>query len=403
MAINHSPIYCRALWSRPTAVIAVSYGSDDLLRNVMVSGDSQQGYLDLDYPEEGIYVIFQDRAMQIAASSCDKRKCSISRICRCDVPKYSVKRPLPSRPSFKRYLSSWSVRKPCLHCLLTWMRLYQAAEAANRFGLQFLQYPRTLTSISLFDHYTFFHDYEIEELSRQSNCNGSLNRPIEAKAHCSSRQFQWMLDAWDEFVDAKCYEPGYITAISTIGVDTEEEDVPQEDSGWDDFGFPLKPAPAPAPLDNEEYDTFDDIIKEEFPKLSKFKVPTAEELDSIDSTIGGATPSEEQDDPVPAVIPPKGMNMARCFGTRLMSDGSVVPLSLEPMEPSIATRAKRSYSDAIELGKRDEALAEEISRIKNRKRNAGKTYSLNRWFSYPVMSPASRLKRGPKKLSVSSS
>ncbi|KAK6953208.1 hypothetical protein Daesc_005508 [Daldinia eschscholtzii] len=67
MAIYHGRIPCKVTPSRSVVVVAASYGNDGQLRNVIISGNDQQHYLDLDFPDEGVYIVYQDRAIQVAA------------------------------------------------------------------------------------------------------------------------------------------------------------------------------------------------------------------------------------------------------------------------------------------------------------------------------------------------
>ncbi|KAI1654427.1 hypothetical protein F4813DRAFT_208520 [Daldinia decipiens] len=412
MAVHHGRVACKTIPSRSVAVVAASYGKDGQLQTTIVSGISQQRCLDLDVldvPDEGVYIIYQDRAIQIAAPPCDKRKCNASHICRCDTPQFSVKRPPFSRHSIKRRVVSWPVWKPCMCCLLTWLRLYQATEAVNRLNLQFLRHPRTLTWTSLYDHQAFHYDAEIEERSVRSNYNGTSNRPINPKSSCSPRIFEWMKDTWSEFVDSGCCKPRSITALpdnenSTYDESyfTKEQAGSEIDSDWDDLDMPCVPYNTSDNTSNEDYDLIDDLIEEEFPNLRKSDT-------AIPTEDNG--PDEERDDPAPVVIPPKNMEMARGFET-VTTSGKSSPAQLgnssyvsiidsQTIEPQTALGTKRSYSDLLESDQRSPTPAEDLSRIKQRKREIAKPSIRSRHRYSPVIHQSfPHLKRIPQRILV---
>ncbi|KAI1643402.1 uncharacterized protein F4817DRAFT_254428 [Daldinia loculata] len=419
MAIHHGRVACKATPSRSVAVVVASYGSDGQLRTTIISGISQQRSLDLDVPDEGVYIIYQDRAIQIAAPPCDKRKCNASHICRCDTPQFSVKGSLFSRHSIKRRVVAWPVWKPCLCCLLNWLRLYQAAEAVNRHNLQFLRHPRTLTWTSLYGHQAFHYDAELEERSVRSNYNGTSNRPTNPKSYCPPRVFEWMKETWSEFVDSGCCKPRSITTLSdnedgtyNESVFTKEQDGSETDSDWDDLDMPCVPSSTSDNTSNEDYDLIDDLIEKEFPMLRKSDTTISTKGDLPYSSKKDNGPDEERDDPAPVVIPPKNMTMARGFvaatglgkpsPAQLGNDSSVSIIDSKCTKPQTgALGTKRSYSTIVESDQRSPTPAEDLSRIKQRKREIAKPSIRSRHRYSPVIHQSfPHLKRIPQRILV---
>ncbi|KAI0122637.1 hypothetical protein F4814DRAFT_446577 [Daldinia grandis] len=376
MAICHGRLACKATPSRSVVVVASSHGSDGQLQTTVISGTNQQSGLDLDIPDEGVYIIYQDRAIQIAAPPCERRKCNVSGICRCDIPQFSVKRSFFSRQSIQRRIVSWPVWKPCLSCLRKWLRLYQATEAANRLNLQFLRYPRTLTRTSLYDHQGFHYDDELEERSVPSTYNGTSNKPISPKLICPPRIFEWMKETWSEFLDSGCYKRRSITTLPDNNDKSrfpKEQDSSETDSDWDDLDIPPVRSSTPDKTEIEDYDLIDDLIETEFPKLQKG--PTT--ISKVDSS-----PDEESDNPAPVVIPPKNMTMGRDLQTtiesgkrspvKLGNDSSIFITAPESIASQTVPGIKRSYSDLIESDQGGPTPTEDLSRTKQQKREITK-------------------------------
>ncbi|OTB17687.1 hypothetical protein K445DRAFT_20157 [Daldinia sp. EC12] len=419
MAIHHGRIPCKVTPSRSVVVVAASYGNDGQLRNVIISGNDQQRYLDLDFPDEGVYVVYQDRAIQVAAPLCDKRKCYISHICSCDIPQFSINKSPHTRHSMKQRVVAWPVWKPCQCCLLNWLRLYQAAEAVNRLKLQFLRHPKTLTRTSLYDQQAFFYDTDIEERSIRSNSNGTFNRPTKLGGRCPPRVFEWMKDTWNEFVDSGCCKPRSITVIPENDDATydeafsaKERNNSEIDSDWDDLGIPYASSSTSNTTESEDYDLIDDLIETEFPKLQKNAVTSAK-VDLSHSLTSNDSNVEDDDDPVPVIIPPKTMTMARDFGTATEpekltpvqighdSSTSVIESKHTPRSET-ALGTKRSYSDLVESEKRSSNLIGELSsRIKQQKRDIAKPTIRYRHRYSPIIRPSFiRVKRVPQRLLV---
>ncbi|KAI0849341.1 hypothetical protein F5Y00DRAFT_261479 [Daldinia vernicosa] len=418
MAICHGRLACKSTPSRSVAVVVASHGSDGQLQTTIISGINQQPGLDLDVPDEGVYIIYQDRAIQIAAPPCDQRKCNASNICRCDITQFSVKNSLPSRHNIKRRIVAWPVWKPCLSCLVNWLRLYQAAEAANRHNLQFLRHPRTLTWTDLHGHQAFHYDAELEERSIKSNYNGTFNRPINPKSSCPPRVFEWMKDTWGEFVDSGCCKPRSIIALPDSGEITydesrlaKEQDSLEIDSDWDDLDMPWGPNISDDTA-NEDFDLIDDLIENEFPKLRRSSPTIPTELDTPRPTTEDNNPDEERDDPAPVVIPPKNMTMTQLFKTetelrrpspvQLGKDSSVSIIDPKGTEPQTGTLGtKRAYSALVESDQCDATPAEDLSRTKQRKREIAKPYIRSRHRYSPVIHQSfPHLKHTPQRILV---
>ncbi|KAI2639502.1 hypothetical protein GGS26DRAFT_271142 [Hypomontagnella submonticulosa] len=378
MASHHGPVACQAIPSEPTTVIATSYSTDSQLRNSIISGSDKHCSLDSDLPDEGIYIIHKDRALQIAAPPCEKRKCCNTSLCRCDVACLSTGSPSLGYQSLKRRALTWAMSKPCQGCLFNWLRLYQAAEAAHRLGMQFLQHPRTLTWASLYDHQGFHHDAELAEQSVHSSNNGEHPKSIDPSGDsCPTRMFEWMKETWSDFVESECCKPGSITALPedgdngadesctsslSISSETSSSSDSDSDSGWDDTDVPYKPA-ASTSIPSEYDDTTSLRSGSEQPH------PTVE-----------YESSDEDDAPPPVIIPPKNMVIAQALraprGPRVHRptgsgrDGAITVEYIEEIETPPPLRVKCFYGDLIVFEPDDLALPEDASHAKHQKTDA---------------------------------
>ncbi|KAI1384425.1 uncharacterized protein F4822DRAFT_363378 [Hypoxylon trugodes] len=396
MTSRHSVVACKAIPSRPATIVAVSYDVNNQLRSSIIAGSSSRyAATSPDLPDEGIYIIYQTRALQIAAPPCDKRKCSTSHLCRCDTPQFAAKSARLGRRAsgFKKRGIAWPVWKPCQDCLFNWLRLYPAAEAANRLDMQCLQHPRTLTWSSVDGNYAFFYDAELEEQAIRSTKNGGgrndgVGRSNDRKAYCSRRLFEWMNGAWTAFAESGCCKPGSITAVSDYEDETggngngDRRNSLGTDSEWDDMDIPCAPRNTSTNCEGDDYDFIDDLIDAEFPKLRETSPPkdsinSSSETKPCPQTNSNYFDGEEDDGTsAPAIIPPKNMAVGQGLHISTPTTASpipwtpVYPCGNKPYQPVELAGLKRSYLDLLEMANDDVTPSEDAARAKQRKRDS---------------------------------
>ncbi|KAI1760143.1 hypothetical protein GGR53DRAFT_101989 [Hypoxylon sp. FL1150] len=321
MRLTHGTIACSAIPTTPVTIVVASYNAEGQLESRVFSGDNKRQYTCPDAPEEGVFIQFRDRALQIAVPSCDQRMCNS--ICGCDKSYHA------SRVSTIQAKLGWHFKKPCPDCFMDWMQLFPAAEAANQLRMKFLKHPRTLTASKADGLQTFYFDGELEESifrSRQNGCQSRSNRAARKAKRCSQMQFDRMTDAWNQFVAAGCYKPDRVIPLS----DSEDEsaNVPSPrtrknsgiDSEWDDLSIPPKSRPQSRQSKNSDgYDSISDLISAgEFTRLQEYIAMRAAQASNDD------IPGEDgDDDPAPVVIPPKNMKVGQ--GLRLSIDSPRMP------------------------------------------------------------------------------
>ncbi|KAI1448372.1 hypothetical protein F5Y02DRAFT_305519 [Annulohypoxylon stygium] len=408
MPSQHSIIACKAITSRPTTVVAASYDSDSQLRNDLISGNKPN----VDFPDEGVFVIYRNRALQIAAPPCDQRKCNISQICRCHGPQFATQGALHENSSAKGAVR-WPMRKPCSHCLFNWLHLYQATDAASQLNMKCLQHPRTLTLTTLHGEEAFYYDSEIEDEHIHSKSNGDTSKYANAKPSCSSTVFEWMTDAWTEFTDCCCWcKTTSITALSDSEGDPPGEDGStigqgnsDDDWDWDDFDTPCEQKSQSSDSESDDYDFIEDLVATEFPKLRKSNetlIATGRQSKaelSCDQAVDYDDDSSAEDDiPAPVVIPPKNMAVGQGLRgsmdfasptpvtTRNSSLVTVIDAKYAKSQGSLGT--KRSYCDLVGSEESETESAEDPSRAKQRKLDLASTdYGVKYPKGYMVYGP----------------
>ncbi|KAI0117600.1 hypothetical protein F4776DRAFT_273225 [Hypoxylon sp. NC0597] len=388
MTSHHSLIACKAIPHQPVTVVAVSYGLDNQLQNEVISGNNKHHSPNPDLPDEGVYLIYKNRALQIAAPPCDQRKCNTSHLCRCNTPVFSNTRNLGRQQNTKKRATTWSMWKPCCGCLFNWLRLYQATEAANKLNFQCLQHPRTLTLANLDEHQTFSYDSELEEEPFRSNRNGNSPMSINSKSCCSARRFEWMCDAWNDFIKCGCCKPRSVTALSDYEDEEHSEccssagqDNSGSDSDWDDLDIPCETASASSQSDYDDYDLIEDLIDQEFPKLRKTELFSirATRPPKVEPTflVMDDSSFDEEDTPAPVIIPPKNMTVGKGLRSSTNLTPSMTMLSeseritliagAQWLEAQSTLSKKRSYRSLIRSGQYNSQQAEDLSRAKQRK------------------------------------
>ncbi|KAI6087539.1 hypothetical protein F4821DRAFT_105174 [Hypoxylon rubiginosum] len=332
MPFYHGRVACKAIPSTDVTIIVAAYDADGQLRTTALSSNNQHMYDCADAPDEGIFIEYQDRALQIAAPPCDQRMCK--GLCSCDRSYCSTK--INSRQThLNRKKGVWW--KPCHNCLVDWMRLYPAAEAAHKLGMQFLRHPRTLTSVESSDGYCSFHyDGELEEATIRSNHNGGRSQSAIA---CPEKLFEWIMDTWNKFTASGCHKPDCVIALSDSDASSKRKSS-SDDSEWDDLDIPCKVRRQSRQVKSTgEFDCINDLIEEgEFPRLRKCcsaksvagprekgKANQSQADDDNDDSS-----SQDGGDPVPVIIPPKNMRIGK-------------GLSRQGSEVSLVTNSSRTY------------------------------------------------------------
>ncbi|KAI0382669.1 hypothetical protein F5Y04DRAFT_41552 [Hypomontagnella monticulosa] len=394
MAPHYRHIACQGIPSQPTTVVATSYSSDSQLQTSIISGNDKHCPLDPDLPDEGIYIIHGNRALQIAAPPCEKRRCSNSHLCRCDISCLSTECSPVGHQNLKQRALGWPIWKPCPGCLFNWLRLYQAAEAVHKLGMQFLQHPRTFTWADRYDKQGFHRDVDLDEQPVRSNSNGKHPESADPFGnYCPPRVFEWMKESWDDFIDSGCCKPGSITALPDDEDDGDDEDDEDDradkrctssesdvskdsdtDSDWDDVDIPFKPASTSSHTESEEYDLIDDLIKEEFPKLQRSSNASPQpKPEQQHPTVHYESPDEDEPPP-PIIIPPKNMTIGKGLPhlrepevlrpTRSRADNSPTVTDLKDIGTRLTMGVKRLYHDLVTSDPEDKG------RTKHRKTDA---------------------------------
>ncbi|KAI4868932.1 hypothetical protein F4820DRAFT_76744 [Hypoxylon rubiginosum] len=438
MSSYHRRGVCKAIPSIPVTLLVASYDADSQLRSTVFSSDSKHHYSCADAPDEGVFIIFQNRALQIAAPPCDQRKCKD--ICYCDTSYHSTKIHSDSNKAKKRKIA-WPTWKPCQNCLFNWLRLYPAAEVAHKRGMQFLQHPRTLTWSKSNGRHSFRYDGELEEDSVCSIQNGPCARSRNFISPCPPKLFKWMTDTWNEFITSGCYKPDRVISLPDFedescndqspnkGEDSDNGEAEESDSDgeWDDLDIPYKHlSQSRYAKSADEFDTIDDLIEEgEFPRLrkayaTKTTIPTRKErkpnqpqADDDDSDNS----SSDGDAPAPVILPPKNMTIGRGLGRhadprvpramRLGKGGAMCALAvasdLPRATPRPSLRQKRSHGDFAASEPAELLPAEDSPRMakyQKREPSRPRTDDLHRRQGFAVQRPMSQIGHASPKLLV---
>ncbi|KAL7627114.1 hypothetical protein AAE478_003890 [Parahypoxylon ruwenzoriense] len=350
---------CRSVPTSPVYIVSAGYGAGGKFRFSVSSGGRKFRSYPLSLPDEGVYLVYGNRALQVAALPCENRKCCNSPICRCDTRTpgltSTTQNGLGQNQNQAPYIKSVLTRKPCCNCLSNWLELYQASQAADRLGMQFLYHPKTLTWANLLDHQAYHYDSMLVEEKRHARWSRNGIRPRSSPSGDSSYIIDWMREAWTEFADKECCSAGNFMPLSKDrdcgdgnsdiddasdhegrrAVEKDDSSDNDTDSGWDVVDIPCEiktevkttqtasSPQEPSKCDSDEYDLIEDLIEVEFPKLRKTidtvvdAKPGAISLSSPSKMEPSSVPTDStlDDDndapPVPVITPPKDMTMAR--------------------------------------------------------------------------------------------
>ncbi|KAI1638838.1 hypothetical protein F4809DRAFT_639121 [Biscogniauxia mediterranea] len=297
MPFHRGSISCGTAPSCSATVVAVTYTANNQLQSNIVTGSTPS--TPFSFPNEGVYILSRNRALQIAGPPCDRRHCNFRQICLCDADR-------SSNIIIERSLSQLSRQTgPSHDCLVSCMHLYEATEVAYMAGMSIFAVPRTLTWASSFGYYAFRYDTDLEE-----NCalfSFDLSVSLKASKVGSQLWLGYMVDGWRAFLNRGSYKPDcFITSIPDSGDDSGYDSA--SDADWDDFDIPLEGRDSKdEEEESDDFDLIDDLIEEEFPHLRK----------TYSRNQGHASSVEDvdiyYDAPVPVIIPPKNMVIGRAL------------------------------------------------------------------------------------------
>ncbi|KAI1334185.1 hypothetical protein F5Y15DRAFT_429651 [Xylariaceae sp. FL0016] len=268
-------IVCRAIPSSPVTVVAVTLNTTGRLETNIVSGPklathtlSDEGtYVD-SFTNEGLYLVYQGQALQVAAPQCDQRSCNRNQICTCALVR--------SSEQLLGYTTKSARTKSCPDCLGNWLRLYEAADHIRHLGMSFLASPPTLTwDENNFGKLAFHYDTELDE--QQPGFSYKCPTRTGTPTGCSPEFFGYITEAWKNFLCLGGHKSDNTIAFSNFKSDDDcSSDSNSDDSGWFDFDEPLhsKSSQLWDEATHDGFDLFDSIIMEEFPKLKLRKVNT---------------------------------------------------------------------------------------------------------------------------------
>lgn len=353
-------------------VIASTYDGRGEPRSKVLLGIGKGSRHIVDFPEDGIYLVYKDRALQVAGSQCTNRKCNW--VCYCDKDRLpTTPCDPPTHRTLKSIASDWTTWKPCNDCLFRWLCLYQVVEKSYPF--QLLAYPRTLTWTSSLGYDAFQYDDEWEDLSEHYYVRSTYNgrRQTMSDDPTSVRVFNWMLEAWVDFVKMGGYKGASVKSVSesdpnvTALSDTDFDVISEytesigdivsiKDDESDSRRIQIATPPSSHhEAEDDDFDHIDDVIEEEFPILHEKEIARKKKA-ARNKKVANNERNDHGEDP-PAIIPPKDMAVGRGFR----------PTS-QDTKPQTRPGQKRQH--------RDLDVNDDASRAKQRKRE----YDVSSWI-----------------------
>ncbi|KAI1866067.1 uncharacterized protein JN550_008045 [Neoarthrinium moseri] len=150
----------------------------------------------IDFPEEGIYIIYNNRAIQIAGAPCEHRACERSVLCQC-----KDNNPDDDAAKAPFFANDWDQMedfRPCTGCLLIWFRLANIKYQVQARSLKFYARPRTLTCVPYLGSLVLSYegDSELDPSLDLAPQEGTKNDDNNAPPYL----LPWMLEAWDTFI-----------------------------------------------------------------------------------------------------------------------------------------------------------------------------------------------------------
>jgi hypothetical protein len=171
----------------------------------------------------------------------------------------------------------------CGYAALAWLHLYEAAETIRSLGLCFLAYPRALSWDDLFGEVGYHFDSDLEEhYAVKCTYKCLFKGAARGKACPPDLVLGFIRDVWRDFLE---YGGHDFKDVATLDDDDDTDDDTDDDSReWDDADIPITlsvtvsatAAATASPISRrrtrgteDEFDLFDDVIEEEFPRVKE--------------------------------------------------------------------------------------------------------------------------------------
>ncbi|KAI1268615.1 hypothetical protein F5Y18DRAFT_236389 [Xylariaceae sp. FL1019] len=247
---------CKSTRNRPVTLISTIQDPDGQMRQNVLCGPEPA--ISPYFEEEGIYILYKSRALQIAAAPCDQRRCNMTCVCTCAAVGSNIH--LRSNDQHQH------IPKPpkgcTAECMASWLHLYEAVEQTRSLEFCFLAHPRSLTWDDSPGNTTFTYDSEVEDLYTATKawrytwpCTKKSSRRDPCKVMLGIQE------SWKQFLEAGGHRIPAVVALTDEPGDESRDNLTE----WDDSDVPL-------PEENneeqaDEFDTIEDLIEEEFPKL----------------------------------------------------------------------------------------------------------------------------------------
>ncbi|KAJ8121724.1 hypothetical protein ONZ43_g1899 [Nemania bipapillata] len=285
-----------------STLVLVTYGVDGRPHHKILSG-RKPDFLSL--PEEGLYVLFRNRGLQIA-SACEEPKCFVTQVCHCkDHYQHMDAGVAAMAAGINDNLTK--INQDCIQdlgrrfgkaCVLAWFRIRNVAHEIRTQGLCSLAHPQILSSDSPFGGGSFSFDSDIRRHYGMEHSYTSMTPASWAadkgKDDYPRRMIDFIAEAWMAFVEDKNCDFNLATKFAELEGYEDKDGNEDGENGkgwdcagkeeldvleWDDVDVPVEENEHPSaallshhedPLALEEgYDLLDDLNDEEFPELRR--------------------------------------------------------------------------------------------------------------------------------------
>ncbi|KAI1317623.1 hypothetical protein F5Y16DRAFT_419490 [Xylariaceae sp. FL0255] len=280
---HHNTPACKGMYRRNLTLTAAFYDSDGQLQHSVIAGPplatsslstsalvlasstntlsasvaSSTATTNL-FPEEGIYLVYRNRAVQLGSEPCEHRRCNIARVCKCDASSYDSHHHHHHHNSSHNHaqqtdqyhLHHHHIKHcPSQECVATWLHLYEAADQIRARRLCFLAEPKSLKLGDLFGAMAFHFEADIEEYNHHnSHAQGYPHPPLgmdmgetpptlrsrfklrdlvggERKKKCPPGLVEFVCDTWKLFLRRGGHD---FRSVTTAFADLEDEDEEEE-------------------------------------------------------------------------------------------------------------------------------------------------------------------------------
>ncbi|KAI0431507.1 hypothetical protein F5Y09DRAFT_340633 [Xylaria sp. FL1042] len=289
----------------PITILSVTYDIDGQLYQNVISGPELETDCLL---EEGVYVLCQNRGIQIA-SFCDRRMCDVSKICYC-AEREDHQANLDSSDESR----SEDTRKKMEKTLRKWLHLDEAAVEVTVKGLCFLAHPRTLSWDNMFDNTTFHFDHEREEYRTSKNLYARSTEDLfavkENVEECPDGVIEFIYDQWRYFLQRGGYslEPAKATPSERGSDNDSDGETPRPKSSSTETKSPLlKKVFQMSRLAKEG-------VKQHLPSRPILTPPQSANSTNSNSSIEAISDLDlNEGSPAPVITPPKNMRVGHIF------------------------------------------------------------------------------------------